>query len=138
MGRRMVDFGVLIFDFGFRGKTSLAADGADGGDLVAGGDQLVAHIQFSIFSILRLRAAGLSYAVPIYIRTVRSVIFPPGAKIFEDFSLSTVKDKKGYSDFLILALCIIGRGCQMLRACQLAGGAGFWNAGVVECCAKGW
>src|SRR5260370_493904 len=41
------------------------------------------------FSILRLHAAGLSYAVPINIRTVRSAIFPSGAKIFEDFSLST-------------------------------------------------
>jgi hypothetical protein len=61
----MVDFGVLIFDFGFRGKTSLAADGADGGELIADGGQLVAHIQIFRFSILRLRATGLSYTGPI-------------------------------------------------------------------------
>jgi hypothetical protein len=62
------------------------------GDLVAGGGQLVTHIQFFRFSILRLQAAGLSYTVPIIVRKVRKAIFPPGAKIFEDFSLSNGAD----------------------------------------------
>ena len=59
------------------------------GDLVAGGGQLAGHIHFFRFLILRLRAAGLSYTVPINIRTVRSAIFRPGGDFVGTFFVIT-------------------------------------------------
>jgi hypothetical protein len=76
------------------GKVQVSAGAGAGAGV--GAPSLPVGIIMEISSHIFMSYGGLWHAQSLYyVRKVRSAILPPGAKIFEDFSLSTGQDNKG-------------------------------------------